>query len=367
MRKQSFLLFVIALLQFPACAQQSSSWNNAPELNDGWKSTNPASVGINEDSLATMFDLIRQKTNPDFRAVLVIKDGKLAVEQYFNSFWRTNIHDIRSAGKSITSMIAGIAIDKGYFKTTDKVFSFFPEYKNIQNMDDKKSAITVADLLVMSSGLDSDDYDSNSMGIEENMIVEEDFLKFVLDLPMGFESGKRYAYSSAVAFLLGAIIENTTGKTVEAFGREYLFHPLGIKDFFWQKSPKGRSTGMGNIYMQARDLAKLGQLMLNHGQWNSQQIISENWIKDSFKKKFDIASTDPFAHGYGYMWYIAEAKINDQPIEYYFASGNGGNKIFIIPAHNMVIITMSSAYGQGYGQFRSHNVLNFILNSISTE
>jgi len=367
MRTHFFLFFAILLLQTSACAQQSSTWNNAPELDDGWKSTNPASVGINEDSLANLFDLIRQKTNPDFRAVIVIKDGKLALEQYFNSFGRTNIHDIRSAGKSITSMIAGIAIDKGYFKTTDKVLTFFPEYKKLQNVNDKKSAITVADLLVMSSGLESDDDASYSLGSEGNMVAEEDFLKFVLDLPMGFEPGERYAYSSAVAFLLGSIIENTTGKTVEAFGREHLFQPLGIKDLFWHKSPKGRTTGMGNIYLQARDFAKLGHLMLNKGKWKSQQIISEKWINDSFKKKFDISAVDPFAHGYGYMWYLANTEVGNQAVDYYYASGNGGNKIFIIPSQDMVVITMSSAYGQGYGQRRSHNVLNFILRAILNE
>jgi len=270
---------------------------------------------------------------------MVTKDGKLVMEEYFNSFWRTNIHDIRSAGKSITSMLAGIAMDKGLFKTTDKVLEFFPEYKTVKNLSPEKSAITVADLLVMSSGLASDDDLDDSPGAE------------------------RYAYSSVVAFLLGAIVENTSGETLEVFARKHLFGPIGITNFYWHKSPKGRNTGMGNIYLEPRDLAKLGQVMLDDGQWNGQQILSKAFVKKSFEKRFDISHTDPRAHGYGYMWYLAEIEIKGQKISYSFASGNGGNKIFIIPALDMVVTTMSSAYGTRYGQGRSHKVLEYILNA----
>ncbi len=356
------LLFCLCFLT--ACtAQNTSTWNNAPDLKDGWTITNPASVDINEDSLGHFFTYIRNEEHPDFRAIMVTKDGKLVMEEYFNSFWRTNIHDIRSAGKSITSMLAGVAMDKGLFKPTDKVVSFFSAYKTIKNPSAEKSAITVEDLFVMSSGLASDDYQNDSPGAEGYMTDEEDFLKFVLDLPMDFKTGERWAYSSAVAFLLGSIIENTSGLTLEDFARENLFGPIGIKDFYWQKSPKGRNTGMGNLYFQPRDLAKLGQIMLDDGKWNGQQILSKAFVKKSVEKRFDITDNDPFAHGYGYMWYIAKMEIKGQTIDYYFASGNGGNKIFIVPELNMVVTTMSSAYGQGYGQRRSHRVLQYILNA----
>lgn len=359
------LLIICIISLITACSAQKnkSTWNNTLDFKDGWEITNPASVGISEDSLYVLFNLINDADHRDLRAVIVIKDGKLVVDEYFNGYWYTNIHDIRSAGKSVTSMLAGIAIEQGLFSLDDKVFSFFPEYKNIKNSSPKKSEITVADLLIMSSGLATDDYVDDSPGSEGLMLVEDDFLKFVLDLPMDFESGERYTYSSAIAFLLGALIENTSGKTLEDFARLNLFNPLGIKGFYWEKSPKGRNTGMGNLYFQPRDFAKLGKLMLDKGQWNGQQIIPKKWIVDSFQKRFDISDSDPYAQGYGYMWYIAETTVNGQEMEYYFASGNGGNKIFVIPDLNMVVATLSSAYGQGYGHPRSHNILNFILNS----
>lgn len=365
MKLPSLFIICLAVLVTACSAQKNKShWNNSPDLGDGFEITNPAEVGIEEDSLYVLLDKINETSHRDLRALIVIKDGKLVVDEYFNGYWYTNIHDIRSAGKSVTSMLAGIAIEQKLFSPEDKILAFFPEYKNIQNNSPKKAEITVADLLIMSSGLATDDYVDDSPGRELLMLVEEDFLKFVLDLPMDFESGERYTYSSAIAFLLGAIIENTSGKTLEDYASINLFHPLGIKDFYWEKSPKGRNKGMGNLYFQPRDFAKLGKLMLDQGQWEGKQIISKKWIAASFQKRFDIADSDPYAHGYGYMWYIAEAEVNGQKVEYYFASGNGGNKIFIIPDLNMVVATLSSAYGQGYGHPRSHKILDLILASV---
>ncbi|MFK8009856.1 MAG: serine hydrolase domain-containing protein [Saprospiraceae bacterium] len=362
---KKILLIQVLVLSFFSCSiaqTKTSNYNIAQDLNDGLKITNPAAVGINEDSLFALFDLINfTPPHNDYRALVVIKDGKLVVDEYFNSFGTTNINDIRSAGKSITSMLAGIAIKEGLFKPTDKVFSFFPEYKNIKNQSKEKSNITIANLLIMSSGLASDDYKDDSPGAESLMMNENDYLKFCLDLPMDFKSGSQYAYSSVVAYLLGSVIENTSKMKLEDFARKHLFGPLQITQFFWLKSPEGRNTGMGNIYLAGRDLAKLGQLMLNNGKWNNQQIIPVDYVKKSSEKHLDISDSDPFSHGYGYMWYIAKEEINGKEIDFFFASGNGGNKIFIVPSLNMVVATLSSAYGQGRGQYRSHLIFKKVL------
>lgn len=366
---KKILLIQFLFINFFSCSiaqSGESNYNIAHDLKDGLTPTNPASVGINEDSLYALFDLINfTPPHNDYRALVIIKDGKIVVDEYFNSFGGANILDIRSAGKSITSMLAGIAIEKGLFKPTDKVFSFFPEHKNIKNQSKEKSEITIANLLIMSSGLASDDDKDDSPGREDLMEYESDYLKFCLDLPMDFKSGERYAYSSAVAYLLGAVIENTSKMRLEDFAKKYLFEPLKIKQFFWLKSPEGRNTGMGNLYLAARDLAKLGQVMLQNGKWNKQQIIPAEYVKNSFEKRFDISKVDPFAHGYGYLWYIAKEEINGKEVNFYYASGNGGNKIFIIPSMNMVVATLSSAYGQGRGQHRSHIILRKVLAAVN--
>lgn len=366
--KKVLLIPILFMVSFYGSFAQTktSNYNVARDLNDGLTITNPASVGINEDSLFALFDLINfTPPHNDYRALVIMKDGKLVVDEYFNSFGTTNILDIRSAGKSITSMLAGVAIKQGLFKPTDKVFSFFPEYKNIKNQSKEKSEITIADLLIMSSGLASDDYKDDSPGREDLMQYESDYLKFCLDLPMDFKSGEKYAYSSVVAYLLGSVIENTSKMKLEDFAEKHLFNPLKIKQFFWLKSPEGRNTGMGNIYLSGRDLVKIGQLMLQNGKWDNQQIIPADYVKKSFEKHLDISDSDPYSHGYGYMWYIAKEEINGKEIDFYFASGNGGNKIFIIPSLNTVVATLSSAYGQGRGQYRSHLIFRKVLEAVN--
>ncbi|MEL6926458.1 MAG: serine hydrolase domain-containing protein, partial [Bacteroidota bacterium] len=217
------LLLCISGLQLSCTAQTSPrQWNIADEIGDGWSTERPAAVDIREDSIHALLDLINATPPRDFRALVVVRNGQLVVDEYFNSFWRTNIHDIRSAGKSVTSMLAGVAIQRGLFKTSDPVAKFFPEHADKAFA---KSTMTVENLLTMSSGLASDDYVDDSPGAEGNMLMADNFLEFCLNLPMDFEPGSRYAYSSVVAFLLGVIIERQSGQKLEDFAKANLFGP----------------------------------------------------------------------------------------------------------------------------------------------
>lgn len=353
------LAIILFSLVMAGLTAQESTWNLAPELDDGIPVVSPLSQGFIEDSLGNLLRAIGT-TPADFRSLIVIKDGNFVVDEYFSGYMEPNIHDIRSAGKSITSMCVGIAIDQGLFNLTDPLAKFFPE----KDFSKDGRAATVEDLLTMSAGLATDDYDNDSPGTEGRMMSTDDYIQFILALPMDFTPGSRWAYSSAIAFMAGALVEITSGMTLEDFARKHLFGPLDITELYWQKSPKGRSTGMGNLYMQGRDCAKLGLLMLNRGNWRGQQLISSDYCDRSVTKKLDISEQDPFAHGYGYMWYLAQADVKGEPVDYYFASGNGGNKIYVFPSLDMVVTTMSSAYGTGYGQYRSLRVMERVLSAI---
>ena len=356
------VLMAATCLSNLVCQSQESTWNLTTPLDDNLSITNPGAVGFSEDSLGSLLELIGDTPPRDFRSLLVIKDGYLVVEEYFNSFMEPNINDIRSAGKSITAMCVGIAMDRGLFALSDPLSKFFPERDFSKNPEATK--ITVKDLLTMSAGLASDDYDDDSPGTEGRMMQTEDYLEFILNLSMDFAPGSKWAYSSAIAFLAGALVEETSGLTLEDFARQHLFAPLRITECYWQKSPQGRTTGMGNLYLQSRDFAKLGLLMLYKGKWEDQQVISSEYCDLVATKSQDISDQDPFAHGYGFMWYLAQTTVQNKQHDYYFASGNGGNKIFVFPELNMVVTTMSSAYGQGYGQRRSHNILEKVLNAL---
>jgi CubicO group peptidase (beta-lactamase class C family) len=326
------------------------------------------SVGMSRDTIAKVIQLI--KTNPpnDFRGMVVIKNNKLVVEEYFNTYWRETIHDIRSAGKSVTSLLLGIAIDKGLVKSTEQsIYDFFPGPKFIRPDKDGHLDIKIKHLLAMSSGLSADDNDGNSPGGTGNWLTKDNWVNFAIALPMIFTPGEKYVYNDVCPMLVGAIIEETSGKKLSDFAKENLFTPLGIKEFYWYTAQNGRTGPMGNLYLSALDFAKIGQLVMNKGEWQGKKIVSSTWIDKIYQTRFDISKEDPFASSYGYFWFASTKEVNGKKYDCIYASGNGGNVLFIVPGENLVVALASSAYGQGYGHQRSRKILEYILKSLLTD
>lgn len=314
-------------------------------------------VGINPDSVQHLVSLIRMTPPSDFRGLVVLKDRKLVVEEYFNTYWRETIHDIRSAGKSVTALLLGIALDKGLIKSEQQSLSeFFPQVKGL------KAHIQIKHLLMMSSGLAADDADPNSPGNSSKWLTEPDWVGFALSLPTAFKPGEKFVYNDVCPMLTGAIIEQVSGRKLADFAKDYLFTPLGIREFYWYTGVSRRTGPMGNLYLSTLDLAKLGQLVLNKGSWHGQQLISSGWISRMGQKQFEL--TDGYAQGYGYYWYRSSVSIGRTTYDYLFASGNGGNLLFVVPQAQLVVSLTSSAYGQGYGHQRSHNIFELILKAL---
>jgi len=360
-------LIVISILTFN-CKGQTNIADRLKKPISYLAKIEPSKAGLHPDSIQQMYDALNQETVADFRSLVVIKDHQLVLEDYGNTYWRETIHDIRSAGKSITALLMGIAIDKGLIKDVEQpVYDFFPEVEFRKPPTAVHKNVKIKHLLMMSSGLDADTDDINSKGSAINWLAEEDWLRLVLEIPMKFKSGEKWVYNDACAMLSSAIIQKVSGKTMAEFAEEHLFTPLDIKEYYWYASQKGITAGMGNLYISNLDFAKLGLLVLNKGKWKDTQIISTNWIKEMLTKRLDISKIDPFAGYYGYFWYLAKDKINDTTYEYAFASGNGGNKLYIIPQENMVISIQSSAYGRGYGHTRANFIFESILRAITTK
>lgn len=326
-----------------------------------------AEAGFNPDSINNLIQMIDSVPPEDFRGMVVIKDGKLVIEEYFNTYWRETIHDIRSAGKSITALLLGIAIDEGLVQGLEQsVIDFFPKEKYPTASEDYQK-IKVKHLLDMSSGLDADTGDPNSPGHSVQWIANDQWIDYLLNIPLVSTPGEKWVYADINALLIGKIIEQASGKTLADFAKEKLFTPLNIREFYWYKNASGTTGAMGNLYLPTLDFAKIGLLVLNKGKWNGKEIVSEGWIGEISKRRVDISSNNPFADYYGLMWYKSERMINDVKYEYLFASGNGGNLLAVFPSQNMVICLTSSAYGQGYGHGRSNNIMKFILSSMKNE
>lgn len=324
--------------------------------------TDPTAAGFNVDSLKNLVQLVRSTPPPDFRGLVVIKDNKLVVEEYFNTYWRETIHDIRSAGKGVTALLMGIAIDKGLVKSVDQsIYDFFPakEFKFPANRPD----IRIKHLLTMTAGFDADDETPGSPGVTGNWIARKDWAQFALMLPMKYAPGEKYVYTDVCPMLIGAIIERTSGKKLADFANENLFRPLGIREYYWYTGVGGSTGPMGNLYLSTLDFAKLGLLVLNKGKWNNRQVISSTWTEQIAIKRSDV-SDSPFATHYGYFWFISSIEVKGKNIDFFFASGNGGNLLIVIPSYNMVVALTSSAYGPTHGHSRSRNIFKLLLRGL---
>jgi CubicO group peptidase (beta-lactamase class C family) len=174
---------------------------------------------------------------------------------------------------------------------------------------------------------------------------------------------RTYQYCSSNAFLTGIIIENAAHLSLEAFAKKNLFASLGISHLEWAKGSGGRSKGQGNLSIRAQDLATIGQMYLDRGVFRGHRVLNPAWIETSWSKLVPITdkTKDPYADFYGYMWYFRDEPTGEKSTPVHFASGNGGNKVYVVPSRHLVIAITSSAYSTNYGQRRSQNILLSIL------
>ena len=309
---------------------------------------------VNLDAVLKDFE---NDEHDDLLSVSVLQNGKRVDARFYNGADERILHDVRSAGKSVTSLLFGIALDQGAIKSLDDpVKKYWPEAEG-----SAIGSVRLEDVLTMRTGLAADDEDPTSPGNEDLMDASDDPLAFALTVPRVVEPGTQYRYNSLAAYVAGEVIGRATGRGLEDFARENLFEPLGIERWDWQEDRAGRTKGQGNLFLTAPGFARIGAMVLNDGAHNGRQVVSSDWIKESLKPRFDISESDPFASSYGYYWYHQTYPVNGRSIEVFFASGNGGNKIYVIPELEMVISIMSRAYGQGRGQRRSESILKAIL------
>ena len=319
-------------------------------------------AGFNVDSIQNLLRFIEDTPPNDFRGVVVIKNNQIVIEEYFSTYWRNTIHDIRSAGKSITAMLLGVAMKDGLVRSLDQdVYSFFPKNKYPSVNEDYKK-ITLRHLLNMSSGLDADSDNSDTFGHAVNWIAKEDWKDYILNVPVSTLPGEKWVYADINALLIGAVIEETSGMSLKDFAKVKLFDPLGIRDFYWYTNAADQTGAAGNLYLRTLDFAKLGVLISDQGKWNSNQIMDLKYVKELIGSEvFNISDYNPFADAYGLMWYKSHGNFGGKDIDYLFASGNGGNHLIVIPGKELVIALTSSAYGQRYAHRRSYNIMSKIL------
>jgi CubicO group peptidase (beta-lactamase class C family) len=307
---------------------------------------------------------------------VIARHGKLVYENDFDGSDATALRDTRSASKSVTGILVGIAIEQGFLSGVDApILPFFPDKQPLQNPDPRKAKITVEDFLTMSSLLECNDLNDFSRGNQERMFLMEDWIQFTLDLPIkGFapwekkpsESpyGRSFSYCTAGVATLGGVLERATKTPVPEFAAKNLFVPLGIQKVEWEFSSLGLAMAGGGLRLQSRDLAKIGQLYLNGGVWNGGRIVSEAWVKSSTQPHVRVE--DQPDTEYGYLWWLKKFKAGEKPYAAFCMLGNGGNKVAVFPGLDMVVVLTSSNYNtRGMHEQTEKLLTDYILVSLA--
>lgn len=351
-------------------------------LNDGWAIAAPDDVGMDGTRLCGIADRLKLRAS-SIHAVVIARHGKLVFEQYFAGYdqpWgkpegrldfdATTKHDMRSASKSVVSLLVGIAIDrKRIADVNEPVLKFFGDYQALKTSG--WDAITLRHLLTMSSGFRWDEARAwnDPDNDEPHLGSEPDPLHYVLSKPIAAAPDQLWVYSGAGTELLGNIIERVSGKPLEAFARDALFAPLGISDFEWKAYPRnGKISAAAGLRLRPRDAAKIGQLMLDHGAWAGQQIVSADWIAQSVIPRFQAVGYFGGTLFYGYQWWLGRSLSDGQEVKWIAAMGWGGQRIFIVPDRDLVVMMTSAQYGQPKEGLAAMDLLaNIIIPAITEQ
>jgi CubicO group peptidase (beta-lactamase class C family) len=274
-------------------------------------------------------DLDQLGNEKEIYSAIIIKNNKTIFRQFYNNKTENDLFNIQSETKSITAILTGIAIDKGFIKSIDQPISdFFSQL--LSDKDTLKKEITIRHLLDQTSGLRDFEYPQLS-----KWVTNANPSNLVLSQPIVSKPGKTYQYNTAATHLLSVIISKATRTETEKFAKENLFEPLAISNYKWEKLKDGYNDGGGlSLWMKTDDLAKIGQLLLNNGEMNMQQIVSKQWVNMLFEKENKLKTSWGLKNSlHGFCWYATTYK--DQPVNY--SMGYGGQFIFIFPNLNSVV------------------------------
>ncbi|MBB5623866.1 CubicO group peptidase (beta-lactamase class C family) [Pedobacter cryoconitis] len=336
---------ILKVTTIPQAIDQTKIAPQVIQPGSGWELSK---AKYNKALITEMNTKIEDQTYRLINGIVVIKDSQLLLEEYFNGEKRESLHDPRSVTKSITGTLIGMAIQDGFLKADQQQLKDFYPLKDFQNYSTTKDSVKLADLLTMSSAFDGNDDANVSPGSEDNMQETSDYIKFALNLPMDPKktNGKQWSYFTAGMIILGDILEKSIPGGVESYAKRKLFDPLGIDQYEWFRAPKDQPYMGGGLKLRALDFAKYGQLYKNGGLWKGQRLIAEQWISKSFDH---LQTLPPDRPGfYGYLFWNKAFNVNGKAYEVYYASGNGGNKIYIFKDQPLVIVVNASAYGRGF-------------------
>jgi CubicO group peptidase (beta-lactamase class C family) len=302
---------------------------------NGWHTAAPEAHGFDSAIVAEGLRAIR-RDGTKIHSLLVVSEGELILDAYFYPYDGSTVHDQASVTKSVMTTLIGIAADQGKLDLDAPMLSFFPD-RDIANRDARKERITVRHLASNTAGMECIHHPDEPTN--RAMHASPDWVQFTLDLPMVAEPGTTFAYCSPGMHLLSAILQQATGMSTLEFARVNLFEPLGITDVQWPADPQGITNGHGELYLHPHDAAKLGFLWLHGGEWDDKQIVSREWLRAASQTQ--ITTGPGYSEDYGYGMWIGRP---DEETSYFAADGRGGQKVLVIPALNLIVVTTGGGF-----------------------
>jgi CubicO group peptidase (beta-lactamase class C family) len=315
-------------------------------VNDAWTTGTLEQASIDEELVIQAVEGIQKNEYTDIHSLLIIRNGKLVFEEYFNGFAKEDFHVLFSATKSYSSTLIGIALDKNQIPSTNTFLKdFFPTKQNL--FADGRESIRLSDILSMASGLQWDEWSTSATSVENDhykMMQAASQIDYVLSLPLQYTPGTTFTYNTGLSNLMAPIIEYSSGMSVEQFAEENLLHKLSITNYRWNTAIDDYpSTGgsLGGLEMVPRDMAKLGQLFLDNGNWNNERIVSEAWVQAATQGHIQEST----AINYGYQWWNRTYfRKNGNPLVEFDAVGDGGQWVFVFPELDLVVAFTGGNY-----------------------
>ncbi|MGV7224870.1 MAG: serine hydrolase domain-containing protein [Nitrospinales bacterium] len=341
------------------------SYHTPPEIDGSWEISSLDEQAVDPQIIQELMRQILNNNLKNIHSILLIKNGKLILEEYFCGYHRNLKHPVASVTKSVTSILLGIARDLGEkIVLNKKLIAYLPEYRELLS-NSGKSKISLEHLLTMRAGLEWNEFSHRYF---QGMYESNDPIKFILEKEMVDAPGQHFFYNTGLSTVLGRILENTTGSNAEQFADEYLFTPLEIKDYYWGKLSDGTVLTGSSLSLRPRDMAKLGYLFLKEGVWRDKQIVSKEWVRESIfphvkypHDKGDLIS----GTGYGYQWWRGTSRISNRDIDAFYAAGHGGQFICVIPSLDLITVITSQVDDNDTGDFRAYSVIdNYVIPAV---
>lgn len=326
--------------------------------------TNPSkpstSYTLNLDYLNKIDQDIREGEFGKISGLVVLnKQGTIIHERYYGFSNRNTINQISSVSKSITSLLVGVCLEKGFIKSIDTpIWNYFPEYSAIFKKDTIKTKITIRHLLNQTTGLKWEEwkypYNYASNSLIALLATESNWIDKFFDLPSDTIPGVVFNYNSLASQVIAEILSRASGIPFEELTKQYLFTPLSINNYLWDLYPHNKLPAWGGISLTTRDMARLGLLILNKGSLGNKQIVSPDWISTSTQKCISFNKDI----GYGLHWWISNQCNEENSLIY--AAGYGDQFVYVDPAKEVVVAINS----QNFSDYRWPKGIDKLIDSL---